>query len=122
MVFGSVPHVHSPLASLGLRWWSIGISLLNIYVCSLGSDPHMHSSRVSPGVHKQLYRVSFQTSSLSGICLVLPVLWDALYRSCSQKSWALFLSCSSYSYAHDLGQVAREHRKKKNNRDHNSSN
>lgn len=49
MLFRSVPHVGLPVVSLSLEQLFVNSVLMSL-VCRIGSDSHMHSSMVNPGV------------------------------------------------------------------------
>lgn len=54
------PPLHHSVASLGPGSGLIITAVLRVF--GLGSDPHMHSSGVSPGIYKQLTGVLSQTA------------------------------------------------------------
>lgn len=54
------------------NWEVIQLFTSQSLECCLGSDSHIGSSEVSPGIHKQLDGVAFLSSFLSAIFLVLP--------------------------------------------------
>lgn len=92
-LFGSVLHVCLPVASLVPGQWSIYLAWFSkFFISCLGSNPHIHRLETSPGVLKNVIKVS-----LSQVPLSLQSPWSFLIPWCSRvpssdhKAGALFI-------------------------------
>lgn len=63
--------------------WAVVCPLIHFsksLVFCLGSDPRVHSSKMSPGVHRQLYGFSSNVPTFSMISMVFLVSWNPLFN------------------------------------------
>lgn len=105
------PSVQAGTQALVLPWVQFSKSL----VCRLESDAHMHSSGVSPEVHKQLYGVTFLSSSFSVFSMNFPVHWASRSQSSDQKAGVLVPTfCQAFPELYSFwGQAAGKQRERK---------
>lgn len=107
VIFASVLQMHHLVAN-GLSW-----SPLLIGYGMLFRARYMHKQlRGSPGIHKQLFMVDFQSSSFSGLSSVFYFLGGSSFQSSGQITGAyLFHSTVRLSYpdcTHPWGQARKE--------------